>query len=304
MKYKISESIREKIARSIFLTGSTRSGTTIMTRLFLSLDEFEMSQEPPLTYLMIPMIDDVDADTWKIIFETYLFEDNLMLAIPGRRLNFNIDDDSSIFKAKSREDIEQRTSRTMRRTEILPVAMSRRYGFKMPEMLPFLPQLMEYYPNLQTIVMLRKPEGVIGSILSKGWYSDQALTETTGEWLFREDTELKVPYWVPDNIVGRWIEMSELERCCFCYSYQYEHIVGRSDCVVVDYDDFVTAPKSKFAALAERFDCRYGPLTNDILYNIDESRRDRNVSFDAAGAEFVKPMRDVYDACRAQVTAL
>ncbi|MEE8093892.1 MAG: sulfotransferase [Gammaproteobacteria bacterium] len=304
MKYRIDPAVSRAVSRCIFLTGSTRSGTTIMGQLLLSLDGVEFFHEPPFIYLLIALIGDVEEETWKIMFESYLFEDNHMLAIPGRRLNFNRGDDSSVFRGKTREDIEARTAKTMRRVEILPRALNGRFGFKMPEMLPYLPKLRAYYPDLVTIVMLRCPKSVIASILAKGWYSDEALSDETGERLFRKGCTLRIPYWLPDGIVDRWTEMSELERCCFCYSYQYRNLVGRNDCIVVDYDEFVTAPHRKFAALAEILDCEFGALTKDLLDGTAEPRRNREISFDQARPEFTEPVFDVYRECRRLVAEL
>ena len=298
LNYRLDPAVTNAVAHSIFLTGSTRSGTSMMGELFLSFSDFELFHEPPFTYLFLPLINDVDEQLWRIVFETYLFEDNQMLAIPGRKLNFNRGDDSSVYRGKTEEDLAARTARTMRRTEILPIALDRQFCFKMPEMLPFLPKLRSYYPDMTTVVMLRKPEGVVASILAKGWYSDDALSNVTGEWLFRRDTELRIPYWVPEDFVSRWTEMSELERCCFCYSHQYKHIVGRTDCLIVDYDDFLTDPNPKFATLTKLLECRFGPKTEELLAGVAETRRDRNLPFDFAGKEFVEPMFDTYHACR------
>ena len=106
--FHLDGSISRLVGRSVVVTGTTRSGTTMMGSLIHSMRGMEYAFEPPLLVSLLPLIDQVDEGVWRLLFETYLFEDFLMEAITGRRLNLNRHDDSCVLVAKAEEDVRSR----------------------------------------------------------------------------------------------------------------------------------------------------------------------------------------------------
>lgn len=278
MNIFLAPEITKKVADAVFITGGTRSGTTMMWQLAATLEDFECFQEPPLTYPLIPLIHDTPGDVWRLIFEAYLYEDCFLQSLAGRRVNLNRHDMSSAYNVLPESEIDRRLAKSYRRMELVPIGETRRLGFKMPEMLPFLDRFKSYYPKMPTILMVRRPENVIASLLNKGWYSDRQMRGThTGEWMFKKGYDIFLPYWLPDERVDEWIGAKEVERAAFCYLYQYGFVLGRTDCIFVDYDRFVAEPKRQFDSLIDILGLRYGPKTKTRLDSIAEPGRDRTI---------------------------
>ncbi|MCH7825985.1 MAG: hypothetical protein IH849_14390 [Acidobacteria bacterium] len=72
-----------------------------------SLAGFEYAFEPPLLFSLLPTMSSIGDDAFRILFETYLFEDFYMEALAGRRLNLNEHEDSSALRAKGAEQAQK-----------------------------------------------------------------------------------------------------------------------------------------------------------------------------------------------------
>ena len=104
----------EKVSKAILITGTARNGTTITGQLIHSMNNVEYAFEPPTLLSLINIIDKVEKNIWKFLYETYLYEDFLINAIAGRNINFNKNDDSSIYHAKTEEEIQARIKKNAR----------------------------------------------------------------------------------------------------------------------------------------------------------------------------------------------
>ncbi|RJF76731.1 sulfotransferase [Azospirillum cavernae] len=299
MKFHMHTEVTSIVENSIFITGGSRSGTTMMSRLVNSLSNVENFFEHPFVYLHFYLIDKIEESAWRFQLEGFLVEELMLQAMCGRILNFNSHDDSWVFHGRPREEIEARMARTWRRQEAFPLMLDRRLAFKMPEMLPQLDRLKMYYPNMTSLVMLRRPESVISSVMKKGWYSDDQMQGINGEFIFKTGYSKRIPPWVPDGMEEKYIAMPEVERAAFCYILQYENLISRKDCVVVDYDKMMLDPYNYFSAVCERIGCSFGSLTNEIIQSIREPSKDRSVEVNMITPEYRQKISDVYETCRA-----
>ena len=258
---------REIAGRAILITGAARTGTTMMGQLIQSLEDVEYIFEPPALFALMPLIDSIDAEHWRLLYETYLFEDALMEALAGRRLNFNTHDDSYICRAKSEAEVEDRLSKSHRRSELVDRAVRTSIAYKMPDMIPSVPRLTELFPDTATVIMVRRPDRVIASVLSKGWFSDKSLRDAPGVWPFRRHRGFAVPFWLPTGDTEAWLDADETERSALYYLYMYEPPRPAS-AIVVDYDAFIEEPTEAFARLVERLGRTLGPKTPKLLANV------------------------------------
>ena len=87
--YKLNSRIFEKCNNSTLITGGARNGTTILGKIFHSFNNVEYIFEPPLFFSLFALIDSLDKDDWKLLYETYLYEEFLINALGGRNLNYN-----------------------------------------------------------------------------------------------------------------------------------------------------------------------------------------------------------------------
>ncbi len=298
MELRLYPEVVTAVSKSIFISGCTRTGTSLMGQLIYSLDNVEQFHEPPFLYAFMYLIDDVADDVWKFLLESFVFEEMMLPALAGRRLNFNEFDDSSVFKSKSRDEIMARLARSHRRQEIFPVALNRRISFKMPETLPRLGRLRRYFPDMTFLVMLRKPENVIASLMERGWYSDAQMTGTSGEWIFKKGHDEKLPPWLQNDMVDEYIAMPEVDRCALCYLVQYENLIDRQDCLVVDYDKLIAEPHAYFARVCVALGERFGALTPQLLDGIREPAKDRAIAVDRIDSGRHRRLTEVYAACK------
>ncbi len=300
MEFRLLPEITKQTERSIFITGGTRTGTTLMGRLIYSLERVECFHEPAFLYAFFYMINDLGEEQWKLLLESFVYEELLLSALAGRRLNFNENDDSCVFHSRPREEIAERLTRTHRHHELIPRAKNYRLAFKMPETLPQLDHLRRYYPEMTFLVMLRRPEPVIASLMERGWYSDHQLINTGGDWIFRRtsETTTKIAPWVPDHMITEFLQAPEADRCAMCYIEQYRYLVGRKDCVIVDYERLLEQPFAYFRAVVERLGERFGPLTIRLLDSIGERSKDRMIPLQQIAPERRRRMSEIYEECR------
>ena len=275
--------ISQVVGRSILITGVARSGTSIMGTLVHSLSGVELVFEPPLLYALFPLLGQMDAATWKFLYESYLFEDFLADALAGRRSNFNRWDDSGIQKVKSIQDVDARLDSRYRRLDLFREACNHRVAYKMPDILPWVNTITgpNFYPEMQCIIMFREPEAVVDSLLKKHWFSDDGRSSDViqGPWNRLAPDEA---FWVRDST--EWEDASELEKSYLYYLWQSEALVARNKNYVlkngifetmdgkryciVNYDDFVREPAQEFQKVIEFVGCSPTPATAELLKTV------------------------------------
>ena len=270
------------VNRSVFISGTARSGTRIMGSLLWSLEETEYLFEPLMLYSLLPMVEEIPKDRWKYLFESYLVEEFLFNAMAGRFLNFNKHDYSCVSMSKSKQEIEKRMSHGFPRIECLNASSNIRIAIKIPALSIFFPRLFEYYPGIISLTMLRKPESVIGSLVRKGGLKNEKLLGPINYPPYKNYREFFLPCWVDDADLASFVKMSEVERVAYYYIKMYSvSLNGNSNLeLVIDYDDFVIRPREIFGKICEKIGGRHGNKTDDILDLVKEPKKDRHFSWD------------------------
>ena len=262
--------VSQTVARAVLVTGAARSGTTLMGQLLHTLVGVEYLYEPPLLFALLPLLKKraTRRSWWRSLWETYLFEDFLMDAVAGRRLNFNYHDDSSVRRVKSPEEIEGRLNSQHRRPDLFSQALGHRIVFKMPDVLPWLPLLHRVYPDMKVVVMWREPKALIASLLAKGWYRPGVEGSLTfqGPW---GQLGPDIPFWMPRDLYSQYLRAGELERLYLYYLQMYEGLEKLPWARVVDYDRLVAEPEPQLDRI-----CRYigerqrTPQTEEVLQTV------------------------------------
>ena len=240
------------------------------------------------------------AEEWKLHFETYLVEEFLVNALAGRLLNFNENDYSCIRMSKSNDEITERLSSTRSRNEIIEKAHERQIVVKVPDLSPFMEKVMDYYSGITLLVMLRKPESVIGSFVRKQSYTDEFLR---GPWTYppyRREGEFFLPSWVAPKDSKKFITMNPVERCCYVYTRGYESLPQQDRVTIIDYDDFVTRPTELFENLCNRYGRKFGPNTKKILNLVKEPQKDRYFSWEDVNSKLKQKVFEVFEDKKSQ----
>ena len=259
-----------KVANAIAICGITRSGTTMMGKLVHSCRGVEYAFEPEILVRLMLLAGGIPRDSWRILYETILHEQILMESIAGRGLNFNANDDSYIFSAKSLQEIAERFSCGKNRYKHLAARVTQAtIAYKLPNILSNLPYLQTLYPKTRVVVMLRHPDAVVLSLKRKGWFKrDVPLYRETG--LLKRVEGHVIPAVVDDSMVAAWAKASESDRCYLLYMHNYDALRFIQSPFIVDYDRFVNAPKTLFHRLIGQLGLQPGDNTARILERISE----------------------------------
>tara|TARA_B100001964_G_C14005167_1_gene496800 strand:- start:312 stop:818 length:507 start_codon:yes stop_codon:yes gene_type:complete len=149
----------------------------------------------------------------------------------------------------------------------------------MPDIVPFLPKLQDYYPGTKFIIMLREAPDVFNSLLEKKWFSDKSLNEENLIWPSYFVNQKRVPSWVNINDREEWIEMDELHRIAYYYIRVSEPVERLSGSIRVKYSELVKHPETTVKRVAEKLTLVWGEKTDEIIRTIKRRRKDvdRNI---------------------------
>lgn len=257
----------DKTSQAIFLFGVPRSGTFILGKIIHSFKNVECTFEPPTLLSLFSLINKIDESSWKLLFETHLFEDFFMNALAGRSINCNRIDDSSVYHSKEEGEIEKRLTSTFRETTLQEICKNGIIACKLSFISPELLKLKKWYPNLRVLSSLREAEDVISSYLVKDWYSDKNFQRNS----FVKPHILKnnycIPFWIPEVDYDLWINFSQIEKIAYDYIYMSRQI-KKSDNNVIWYSDLVNKPKKTIQRLSKSMKVDWGTKTEGLVSTI------------------------------------
>jgi len=272
----ISKLATQKVSSAIVISGSGRSGTTIIGKLLHSMQGVEYAFEPPLIVTLLPLIEELDEVSWKLLYETYLYEDFLINSLSGRAINTNHVDDSSIYSVKADNEINARLNFSIRKQEAEKSAESATIIYKLPNVVPFLPKLAGYYPDTKFLIMKRDAVGTINSLMLKAWFSDLNV-RTSMVWPYRRCGDVKVPSWVKKDDDSLWLEMSEIDRCAYYYIRVNEDVSKISNKIELSYQLLLRDPQATAHWLAQSFGLNFGTKTQSIIDSIEPAKKERDI---------------------------
>jgi hypothetical protein len=283
------------VSQAIFLTGAMRTGTTMMARLVGSFAGTEIFIEPPLCYVLLPLIEDLPREQWQLLFEAALYEDCLLPALAGRNLNLNKADLTHILTMKEPSDVEARQRTPHKHRDLVEASLQSRIAFKIPEMTHLAGTLSGYYPQMKMLATVRQPESVVASILIKGWFDDSTLTGPSLKWPLKSDRKFNFPFWLEPKYESDWKTMTPIDRCCLAYIHQYDKVDAATFNLIIDYDRFVQDAKSDLGKICDFFGMNFGPKTDSLLGDIREPKKDRTLDWGKADPSLKQKMDGVYN---------
>ena len=295
---RVSSQATKIVNNSIFLTGSARSGTSILGTLLHSLLDTEFAYEPPFLSILMPLINEMDKEQWSLLFESYLFEELLVPMIAGRRLNYNKKDTrSSAWSALTEEEVLTKITTSWNRKKILSKVCENTLIFSMPNALPWISTLQQNYKT-RVIIMVRKPESVLASINTLGWYEKDEIIEDEPRFFpLKSNIKFNIPSWVPDEKEDDFLYMSSLERAIFQYTYLYQKALSIQDGLFIDYDKMLLSPESYFKKVTSKLKLDYGPKTEEILNSFKEPVKDRTINFTGIDLALLDSMYGLHEKC-------
>lgn len=263
-----------KVESAIIITGPARSGTTLLGKLLHSFDGVEYQFEPPTLIGLLPLIHQMAESHWRLLYETYLYEDFFVNALAGRTINCNTVDDSSIFKVKSSTEIHDRLNKPFTKAQAEHNQATHQIAFKIPTVAYLLPKLQAYYPHTRIVTIEREPSAVIKSLLGKRSLNDATLAQGTLFWpsyphqLTSNGTTIHLPYWLDPSAAEEWLALDELNRAAYYYIVTTEAGRNLKATFRLDYSELLSNPQQIAEQLAEVLTLQPGAKTPQIISEI------------------------------------
>lgn len=270
----VSREAAEKCESAILICGAARSGTTLAGRLIHSCARVEYAFEPPTLFALFSHVQSIDPSTWRLLFQTYVYEEFLAGALAGRTINTNPYDQSSFISARTEEELAGRLGRSWGRADLEEHLGDAVVALKVPDILPYIkPARDALGGGLRPLVVVREPAGVLTSLLERAWFSDEALETGNLVWLRRASSYGVAPFWLARDDEELWHESNELMRCAIYYAAQYESMPQRGECVAVSYDHLTADARPTLEWVVERLDLEPGPRTWSLTDSVRAARR-------------------------------
>ncbi|MDA8094294.1 MAG: sulfotransferase [Betaproteobacteria bacterium] len=246
---------------TIFITGSPRSGTTLVGKYVGSFDRVEYHFEPPLLYMITAMVTAgaIDRESATDILRAYLYEDLLVESVHGRKVNLRAKDDSCVLNMISWEELNRRWRDISNRKDAIDEIANKRLqlAVKMPGIADSIRFLKEGFADSRIIIVLRDGRPVVRSILRKGWLNDESLFREYWPYKTGACGQVRVPYFVEDRELDRWYAMNGATRACYMWRKDAEaalDVMGDSaskpNTIAIRYEDILRDPLKEVTNLA------------------------------------------------------
>lgn len=274
----ISSKAHDHISRAILISGSARSGTTILGKVVHSFEGVEYAYEPPVLYGLFPLIHELSREQWSMLYEVHLYEEHFMGAIAGRSINCNLSDDSSIYRVKSESDIKSRLATSISKEQAEEQARLKIIAYKMPDIVAYIPKLQEYYPDTRVVVINRKALATINSLYKKKWFTNENANKNL-LWPFSIYKDIQIPFWVKVEDHQNWYEMDSVDRCAYYYLQIMTNVPKITNKIELNYEDLVKSPDKVIEDLAGTLGLKWGAKTKEIISTIapTDSTPDKNI---------------------------
>jgi hypothetical protein len=248
------------IVKTIFLTGSMRSGTSALGKIIGSLEGVEFFYEPMIFVKLL-----LDPNNHRLL-DDYIYSDLIMPALAGRNINLNRSDDSSIYNYKSEAFIRARMSKSWASDEIHAKYSSVNCLIKYPTYISQIASLeIPSFPS-KKVYIFREPNGNLHSLLRKKWFSDEVISDgIRGE--FRKVDGRNIPLWVENPEIEKFLSLDEQGRCLFYYNKTLSVNLDAFD-VIVSYESLCNEPFQTGINLQSKLDVLPGEKTEELLRNM------------------------------------
>ncbi len=273
--YYLDPTVAETCNRAIMITGSARSGTTILGKVLHSMAGVEYIFEPPSMLGLFTTLDRMDEQTWKYLFRVNLYEQLFVNNLAGRNINCNQADDSSIYRVKSKAEVAARQARSFSKLELQGLAAQHTAAFKLPSLVPFLEQFAAYFPDVRMLYVRRSALECLNSLKHKAWLGDQALATENRVWPLVEYNDRLLPYWVKPADYDFWLGLDEINRCAY-YFIEMNRNVDLPNIIEVHYEELLNNPTSVIGSLAQKLNLEFGDLTQSLIDSIQPTQSQRD----------------------------
>jgi hypothetical protein len=251
--------------RAVLLSGSARSGTSVLGAAVASFKNFELDYESPTLLPLLASGNRVDSETFRLIWASHVHRKVVIDALAGRSLNLNRHEESSAHRYLPSKEIEQRLSKAHTLAELHDSAHRARPLLKIPQAVTYLDRVATEFPGTKFVVTGRAPEATITSLLARGWFHDEMGLASKTTSPVRNFQGIRVPFWVPNSKMEEFAASSELDKAIMYYLFVHETSAGIANGILIDYDELVEKPHETLEFVAEYVQGDFGDRTIDMI---------------------------------------
>jgi hypothetical protein len=264
--------------RMVFLTGMSRSGTSIVSKIVGSLDHVMYLHEPILLRYIPPLISlgKLDVTLGAQMLKGLLFEDYFLQVLHGRNLNLKEDEKSFFGHYDTMESVQARWEQFPRRNDVLAELRGDtgyRFAMKTGEVGPILSTLRHIMPGLRVIHIIRDGNEIISSSIRRGWYTDAYLNADGSQWTQRGGS-VNVPWFVPEDMVEKFGQWNVETRIAYLWRTITESTSACHDNVErymeIRYEDLLAKPDEVLERCEQFIDAQRTPLTLQHVQAVKE----------------------------------
>lgn len=275
--------VGEHLSDAVLITGLPRSGTTISGKLLGSFTEIEYAFEPPL----VPYLDAKarhDLLSEEIVAEllkVYLYYDYFSNYVHGRRYNFRPGDSSYVLGMKTVPEILEQWDRVANMQDALDVTPEYRFCLKSPGTYHAQSALIEAFPEISIVEIVRNLDRVVASLVDKRWFYGKNLgQDSTGLWPFHEfDGEFLVPYLVESGDKEAWQTMSPETRTVYiCNRLAEDRLAfeeqfsNRDNYTKIRYENLKEDPEKVAKELSKKLGVSWGAMSDNVVDEIEPTK--------------------------------
>jgi len=255
---------------AVVLSGSARSGTSILAAAVASFNNFELDYESPTLLPLLTSGNHVDSEAFRLIWSSYVYSHVVIDALAGRSLNLNPYEESSAQRYLSAQEIESRLNSAHTLAELHKESLSARPLLKIPTVVGYFSQIRTEFPGTKFVVTGRSPEPTIISLIARGWFRDEVGFASKTSSPVKKFQGARVPFWVPENKMEQYASSPELDRAVMYYLVVHESSTEMSSGILIDYDELVRKPRETLEFCAEYVQGSFGDQTLDMISRIIE----------------------------------
>lgn len=257
----------------ILVTGSSRSGTSLIARILASCQNVAFSYEPSIVGKLLGKYDSIESNIWTDLLDSFLREEILIGSICGRHLNTNRMDESSAYRYLSDYEISRRLSVSLSRAQAIEKIYETRHTVivKWPDIVGRVKHLTEKLPEAKIAITCRNPISTISSLYQKHWFESPTSDSAASTSRFDSDYEVQgLPFWLCRRHVQWWLSATELMRTIYYYFQNVSpDFIPKS---MLSYDDLLKDPSKWLDTNLPLLSLEPTKMTHNVVQTIDRSR--------------------------------
>lgn len=267
--------------RTVILTGSARSGKTILGNILGACEHAEHIDESWLLGQLPALVGSgAIAEPLGIsLFQTYAYE-QLAGRMLMREASFRPTDRSFIGAQKPTDEIVRRLIHFQSRADVGRhlAAHAVTLVLTLPDTVPFCDFFAKAMPGCAIVHVARNGFAVAASVRDKHWFADEELRRPQHTYLCRQFTDSRgvwhLPYWIADGDEAAFLQFTEYSRGLYYWRRLMEMGLRASRAVppgrlhVLTYDALVDDARAVAGGLADTLGLTRTRITENLIEKV------------------------------------